>query len=121
MNAARFAKLSDAIVAVLEEAQEQALADEAPVWLYELLSVLHYRRCSVISLNYDTLIEVGINSMHLGSRRNGTPWPLPIDDSMGAFVYIPHREPPLTMFFVVNLRYRARGASVGARSNRCAS
>lgn len=89
MNAARFAKLSDAIVAVLGEAQEQALADEAPVWLYELLSVLHYRRCSVISLNYDTLIEVGINSMHLGSRRNGTPWPLPIDDSIGAFAYIP--------------------------------
>lgn len=67
-NAAQFAKLADAVVAVLSESQERALADKALPWLYELLSVLHERRSTVITFNYDTLIEVGINSMDIGTR-----------------------------------------------------
>ncbi len=62
-NASRFASMKDAIVAVLTSAQDQALAVDPPSWLYKLLLLLHHRRNNVISLNYDTLVEVGVRSL----------------------------------------------------------
>jgi hypothetical protein len=33
-----------------------------PAWLYELVSVLHRRRATVITLNYDVLIEAAVQT-----------------------------------------------------------
>jgi predicted CoA-binding protein len=61
-NAALFAHLRDAIATLLLEAQHDALGAPAPAWLYELVAVLHRRQATVITLNYDTLIETAIEN-----------------------------------------------------------
>lgn len=64
-NAALFAHLRDAIAACLLAAQREALISAAPSWLYELLSVLNVVQTTVLTLNYDTLIENAIASHSL--------------------------------------------------------
>jgi hypothetical protein len=66
INAARFAILTRSIVAVLEERQALALEPDGPRWVYELISCFHERETTLVSLDYDTLIEVAVNSMSLG-------------------------------------------------------
>ena len=61
-NAALFARLRDAIAAELLEAQREALSGPAPCWLYELISVLHRRQASVLTFNYDTLVDTAVAS-----------------------------------------------------------
>ncbi len=66
LNAARFAKLAQSIVEVLDERQALALSAAGPPWLYSLVSAFHQRRTTVVTFNYDTLFEVAINSTYLG-------------------------------------------------------
>jgi len=66
-NAARFAKLKRAIVEALREAQAEAFAADLPQWFLELLTLLHQHRTTAITLNYDTLIEVGIERLFGGT------------------------------------------------------
>jgi len=68
-NAARFAELSAAVAGVLDEAQAAAFTDEPPPWLYALVSVLHQRRSTIVSFNYDTAIETGVESHWLVPER----------------------------------------------------
>jgi hypothetical protein len=70
-NASLFVRLRDALVRVLTASENQAISGAAPDWLYELLSVLHYHRLVVITLNYDTLIETGVRSHQLVTERGG--------------------------------------------------
>jgi hypothetical protein len=84
-NAARFAKLKNTIAEVLAAAQEEALAGEPPSWFYDLLLLLHYRRNNVITLNYDTIVEVGVTSL-LG----GPQMEVDVDDLLGG-------QPPLAV------------------------
>lgn len=75
-NAALFSKMREAIVLNLRVRQTMAFGTDAPSWLYELLSVLHYRRTPVVSFDYDTIVEVGVASHHLwhgGVGRAVTP------------------------------------------------
>lgn len=74
-NAARFATMSQAVVSVLRAAQAEALATDPPGWLYEFLSALHEDGSVVITLNYDTLFESAVASMHLGSGQMSAPRP----------------------------------------------
>jgi hypothetical protein len=60
-NFAEFAALRDSIVAVVDADQRRALA-RAPSWLFELLSVWHAERATVITFNYDTMVESGVES-----------------------------------------------------------
>lgn len=62
-NAARFALVKGAILAVLSKAQDRAVSDKPPKWFYELLLLLHHRRNNLISLNYDTVLELGVRSL----------------------------------------------------------
>jgi len=64
-NAALFARLKEALATVVGAAEAQAVNAGAPEWLYDLLSVLHYRRTSVITFNYDRLVEVGVATHQL--------------------------------------------------------
>jgi hypothetical protein len=45
---------------VLSEAQLAALLPDPPPWFVELLSVLHAERATVITFNYDNLVECGV-------------------------------------------------------------
>jgi len=65
VNAALFAQLRDAINTVLASAEATVFHDPAPAWLNDLLTVLHYRQATVVTLNYDTVVEVGVASLGL--------------------------------------------------------
>ena len=62
INYARFAQLSEAVAQVLDDAQSAAFTQRAPTWLFELLSVLHQRQSTVVTLNYDTALETGVET-----------------------------------------------------------
>jgi hypothetical protein len=64
-NAARFAGLRDAIAVLLLEAEVAAISPPAPAWLYEFVSALHEEQATVITLNYDTLVETAVASHSL--------------------------------------------------------
>jgi hypothetical protein len=61
-SAARFAELNADVAAVLDEAQQEAFDEEPAPWLYPLLSVFHERHSTIVSFNYDTAIETGVES-----------------------------------------------------------
>lgn len=55
------------------------MADGAPDWLYDLLSVFHHQRTTLISFNYDRLVEIGVSSHALiGTPGYGTVSPLEV-------------------------------------------
>jgi hypothetical protein len=62
---ALFTRVSHGIHDALSERQLTALSSTAPEWFYTLLSVLHVRRPTVITLNYDDLVECGVDSHFL--------------------------------------------------------
>jgi hypothetical protein len=71
-NAALFAQLQAAIHSVLTERESKALGQPAPQWLFELITLLHHRHATVLTLNYDTLVEAGVASLGiLGPPGNG--------------------------------------------------
>lgn len=59
-NRARFMDVSRALVDVLRDSELEAFKSPAQPWLLDLLSIAHYRRPTIITLNYDTVIEVAI-------------------------------------------------------------
>lgn len=62
-------RVTAAVRVVLAEMQARALVNRAPPWLYELLSVLHVRQATVLSLNYDNLIECCVEESFLKAAR----------------------------------------------------
>ena len=64
-NRARFMEVSRAIVETLRSRELEAFKKEADFWLYKLLSVVHYRQATIITLNFDTVIEVGLETHQL--------------------------------------------------------
>jgi hypothetical protein len=80
-NSWTFARVVDALAEVLRSREQAAFSRDAPGWLYELLNVAQQRRPTIITLNYDTLLEVAVASHLLWStdlRRPVTP-----DDVLG--------------------------------------
>jgi hypothetical protein len=71
-NAAIFAQLRDAINTVLVSVESNVFRGQAPAWLNELLTVLHHRQATVLTLNYDTLVEAAVASLDLPGP-NGVP------------------------------------------------
>lgn len=61
-NRALFVRISEAIQSVLAGRQAAVLAGDAPGWLSELVSVWHARRATVLTLNYDELIECTVDT-----------------------------------------------------------
>jgi hypothetical protein len=95
-NAWLFARLREALFSVLSSAESSVIHYPAPEWLYDLLSLLHYEHCTVVSLNYDSLVEVGVASHHLAAElTNGrvSPrdilWDLPPLPDIGGRFYAP--------------------------------
>jgi hypothetical protein len=69
-NQALFAHLRDLVAACLLDAQRKALAGPAPGWLYEFVSVLHATRATVITFNYDCLVETAVATHELWDPRH---------------------------------------------------
>ena len=66
-----FVKMSAAIGQVLGESQRAALREGAPAWLDDLVSVLHARRSTVLSFNYDNVVECAVDGHCLTSHSDG--------------------------------------------------
>jgi hypothetical protein len=60
-----FLRVSRAIGEILTERESSVLQEPMPEWLAKLLFAWHVRNATVISFNYDNLIECGVNSQHL--------------------------------------------------------
>ncbi|MEM2991164.1 MAG: hypothetical protein QXQ02_08295, partial [Halobacteria archaeon] len=56
-NRARFIDLSRKISEVLKKCMGEALKKECPVWLRKLVHWWHEKQVSVLTLNYDTIVE----------------------------------------------------------------
>ena len=59
-NAALFLRLRSAMVEILSEAEQSALDEGPPSWLASLILLLHHRQATVITFNYDRLIEIAL-------------------------------------------------------------
>jgi hypothetical protein len=64
-NYALFIEMKELIVEILSACEWSACTSAAPDWLFELLAILHFRQASVITFNYDNLVEIGVASMPL--------------------------------------------------------
>lgn len=64
-NQALFHRMARGIHDVLSERQNTVFEAGTPEWLYEFLSVLHARRSSVITLNYDESLEYAVDNHFL--------------------------------------------------------
>jgi hypothetical protein len=91
-NQALFADLRSALATVLRTYEWRSIEAEAPPWLYELLTILHHRRATVITLNYDTLVEVGVASLALQLLESNAQDPITVKDIL-------HDSPPLSLFY----------------------
>ena len=56
-----FIKMSAAIARVLGEREREALQGTAPAWLDDLLRVWHLRRSTVITFNYDNVVDCAVD------------------------------------------------------------
>jgi len=70
-NRALFVTVTEAIVSGLGSCEASVLYNPIPVWLSDLLKLLHHTRATVVSLNYDTLIEVAVASLDLPGLLGG--------------------------------------------------
>ncbi|HEY5265641.1 MAG TPA: hypothetical protein VIJ40_02390 [Acidimicrobiales bacterium] len=62
-NAALFLKLRNSVVEVLNEAEIFALMETPPRWLATLVLLLHHRQATVVTFNYDRLIEIALERL----------------------------------------------------------
>jgi hypothetical protein len=81
-NAAIFAQLRQAINTVLTSAESNVFRNPAPAWLDELLTVLHHRQATVVTLNYDTMVEAGVATLGLPGPNGGVISPRDILQGM---------------------------------------
>ena len=62
-------RIRRAIVEIIEERTELASATDAPDWLRKLITAWHLRQATVITLNYDTLVERAARHLKVSERR----------------------------------------------------
>lgn len=80
-NEALFLRISEWLAHELFERQNHATGSEIPPSLAKLLECWHSSRCSIITLNYDTLIEAGLVTLTIGGPTRILPsdvYPVPI-------------------------------------------
>ena len=55
-------EMIDAIGSVLDDDVEKSCKQECPLWLRQLVNLWAYERAIIITFNYDTLLEMAINT-----------------------------------------------------------
>lgn len=68
-NRELFAALREAIHYVLSSTQSTTLLRTMPMWLEHLVTLLHFERATVVTFNYDTLVEVAVDTLNFRGRR----------------------------------------------------
>jgi len=61
-NHALFLRVSEAVAKVLGENVQATLTDPWPQWLPEMVRTAHWQRSTIVTFNYDTLIECAVAS-----------------------------------------------------------
>ncbi len=74
-NQALFQRFSDAIATVLGNRVDQTLSDPIPPWLPRFLTATHCRRSTLITFNYDTLVECAVHARQLFQAGYAEPVP----------------------------------------------
>ena len=64
-------KIRQQIGEIIEERTSRATRSKAPDWLNRLIKLWHERRSTVITLNYDTLIERAARELHIAENLDG--------------------------------------------------
>lgn len=64
-NQARFLEVSQTLREVIVECQTAAHGGELPWWLRRMLGALHYAQATVVTFNYDTLVETAVSACNL--------------------------------------------------------
>lgn len=88
-NYALFARLRDSMIAVLEEAEQSVFETAVPSWLARLTALLHHREATVITFNYDRLLEVTLERLGIVHASTVSPRAVWVGDILEA-------QPPLT-------------------------
>ncbi len=121
---ALFLEMSNAIARVLDETAAEIRHDPASSrhpWLTNLIRHWHERRSTVLTLNYDTLIERIVSTVDLGQDRrisSGDLYPRVLTDARLRFGSAPpaHRERTFTLLKLhgsTNWYYSGRTATSG--------
>lgn len=105
LNAVRFAAVREALVAALREVEAQALVRQPPEWFYRLLTVWHLKQSTLVSFNYDTLVEAGVASICLEpaellapdlSAFDGLTYATPLSKAVSPDALF-HNQPPVVI------------------------
>ena len=80
-NLARFLRLSEAIHTVLGRRQATMLKEPFPSWLMRFLAAAHASRATIITFNYDLIVEHAIEQLQIHSfdRRKPLQWAHALD------------------------------------------
>lgn len=70
-NHALFWQIAAALHDVLVERELQVLSEEPPPWLLQLVATAHARKLSLLTFNYDTLVEQAVNALGLRDWNTG--------------------------------------------------
>ncbi len=79
-------RVTEQVQQILVDAQRSALVTHPHEWFYQLLALMHVRRATIITFNYDTLIECGVETMRLpapSSNWQGVPRAIREEDILG--------------------------------------
>ncbi len=74
-NRSDFTLVTERIAELLMERENEALVGECPDWLYKLIGIAHALRATLITFNYDTLVERTAEAHDLGV------WGLPLSQA----------------------------------------
>lgn len=61
-NQAWFSRITEQAWLVLSRRQRAVMAESPPAWLLRLIGLAHRTRATVVTFNYDTLLEAGFNT-----------------------------------------------------------
>jgi hypothetical protein len=72
-----YTRAIEIITKLLSDREEEAVAAPCPSWLLELVELWHRERATVITFNYDTLIETAVKDAALYDEGSNitVPWP----------------------------------------------
>ena len=90
-----FLKSSARLRDVILDARNRGVGSPPPLWLPRLVALWHATRCTVISLNYDTLVEKALTDLQEpGKRWAGAAYPiaLPLIGSRTHTLYSPPNQ-----------------------------
>lgn len=88
-NRALFTRLKTAIAQVLTEIERSVVEEDQPPWLAQLTLLLHHRRATVMTFNYDRLLEVSLERLYLVHDAPWSPRMVEVRDTLWGLPPVP--------------------------------